>query len=144
MPLMLYDKYKNMKSSSKHLNQQNEDLVKKNDALINEGEKLIFDNEELSLKNTKLNMSLKHMKIKITNLEKDIKILKDKSNDLLNTVMKFTKRKQNLDLLLSSQRPSLYKRGLGFSPFQDKPYKNGFIRATTNEKYIFVVVDTPF
>ena len=33
----------------------------------------------------------------------------------------------------------MYKHGLGFSNFQDVPYENGFIRATTKEKYIFVV-----
>ena len=109
-------------------------MAKKNEELINEGEKLLSENEELSIKNTELNMDLKHMRIKLTNLEKDIKTLKDKSNDLFNTVVKFTKGKENLDLILSSQRHSLYKHGIGFSPFKDKSYKNGFIRATTNEK----------
>ena len=84
-------------------------------------------------------MSIGQMKYKIKNLEKDILSLKDKSNDLLNTVSKFTKGKQNLDLLLSTQRKSLHKHGIGFSPFQNTSYENGFIRETTNEKYIFVI-----
>ena len=50
-------------------------------------------NENLNLKNTELNMNLKHMRFKISNLEKDIRTLKDKSNDLYNTVVKFTKGK---------------------------------------------------
>ena len=107
--------------------------------LVNEGKKLIFEKEELDHKNIELNMSLDHMKYKIKNLEKDIATLKSKSNDLLNTVTKFTKGKENLDLLLSSQKSSLYKHGLGFSPFKDIPYENGFIGATTKERYIFVV-----
>ena len=135
----LYEKYKHLKLTSKNLNQQNKKLTKENNALVSEGENLLCNNEELHLKNTELNMSLGHMKYKINNLEKDIKSLKDKSNDLLNTVVKFTKGKQNLDLLLSNQRASLHKHGIGFSPFQNTPYENGFIRETTNEKYIFVV-----
>ena len=130
----LYEKYKILKSSSKLLNQQNNDLTKKNDALVNEGEKLLFENESLNLKNTELNMDVKHMSHKITNLEKDIKTLKDKSNDLYNTVVKFTKRKQHLYLLLSSQRSLMYKQSIGYSSFKEKPYKNGFIRETTHEK----------
>ena len=33
----------------------------------------------------------------------------------------------------------MYKQGIGYSSFKDKSYKNGFIRETTHEKYIFVV-----
>ena len=135
----IYDKYKTLKTSYKLKNKQNEELANTNNQLINEGEKLLNENEELSIKNTELNMDLKHMRIKISNLEKDIKDLKEKSNDLFNTVVKFTKGKENLDLILSSQKPSLYKHGIGFSPFKDKPNKNGFIRASTNENYIFVI-----
>ena len=135
----LDDQYKQLKLTSKNLNQQNEELIKENNALVNEGKSLLFDNEELHIKNTELNMSVGHMKYKITNLEKDIKTLKDKSNDLLNTVVKFTMGKQNLDLLLSNQRASLHKHGIGFSPFQNTPYENRFIRETANEKYVFVV-----
>ena len=39
-------------------------------------------------------------------LEKDLASLKSKSNDLLNTVTKFTKGKENLDKLLSRQSHS--------------------------------------
>ena len=65
---------------------------------------MVLENEELDQKNVELNMSIGQMKYKINNLEKDISFLKDKSNDLLNIVTKFTKGKQNLDLLLSNQR----------------------------------------
>ena len=33
----------------------------------------------------------------------------------------------------------MYKQGIGYSSFKEKPYKNGFIRETTHEKYIFVI-----
>ena len=105
-----------------------------NESLIVDGKKLASDNEELNLKNIELNMSIGHMKYKIKNLKKDISSLKIKSNDLLNIVTKFTKGKQNLDLLLSNQRKSLHKHGLGFSPFQNTHYENEFIRETTKEK----------
>ena len=95
--------------------------------------------KNLNIKNTELNMSIGHMKYKINNLEKDIKTLKERSNDLLNTVVKFTKGKQNLDMLLSNERASLNKQGVGFSHFQNTQYENGFIRETTQEKYIFVI-----
>ena len=35
----------------------------------------MFENEYLSIKNTELNIDLKHMRFKISNLEKDIKTL---------------------------------------------------------------------
>ena len=136
---VLYEKYKNLKVKSKDMTLNIDQLNSINDTLIEEGKKLVFANEELDQKNIELNMSLGQMKYKIKNLEKDISSLKDKSNDLLNTVTKFTKGKQNLDLLLSNQRKSLHKHGIGFSLFQNTPYENGFIRETTKEKYVFVI-----
>ena len=134
----LYEKYKNLKVKSKNMTLNIDHLNSVNDSLIEEGKKMVLENEELDQKNVELNMSLGQMKYKINNLEKDISFLKDKSNDLLNAVTKFTKGKQNLDLLLSNQRKTLYKHGIGFSPFQNTPYENGFIRETTKEKYVFV------
>ena len=58
---------------------------------------------------------------------------------MLNTITKFTKGKETLDQLLCNQTPSLNKHGIGFSQNLDIPYENGFVRASTNEKYIFVV-----
>ena len=67
------------------------------------------------MENVELKFDLKIMKNKISTLEKDLASIKSKSNDLLDTVTKFTKGKENLDKLLSSQRPFLNKQGIGFS-----------------------------
>ena len=139
----LYEKYKTLKRKTKNMNQNIENLTETNEKLINEGKILAFEKEELDYKNVELNMTIDHMKYKMKNLEKDIATLKNKSNDLLNTVTKFTKGKEILDKLLSSQRHSLNKHGLGFSKFDDVPYENGFVRATTNEKYVFIVKKHP-
>ena len=129
----LYDKYKNLKIKSKNMTLNIDHLNSENNSLIEEGKKLASDNEELDQKNIELNMSIGQMKYKIKNLEKDILSLKDKGNDLLNTVTKFTRGKQYLDLLLSNQRHFLHKQGIGYSPFQNKSYENRIIRETTKE-----------
>ena len=94
---------------------------------------------ELDIENTELKYDLKIMKNKMNTLEKDLASLKSKSNDLLNTVTKFTKGKENLDKLLFRQKPFLNKHGIGFSQFQDISDENGFVRASTNEKYVFII-----
>ena len=74
------------------------------------------------MKNAELKFDLKMMKNKIGTLEKDLASLKSKSNDLIDTITKFKKGKENLDKLLLSQRPFLNKQGIGFSQFKDVPY----------------------
>ena len=57
---------------------------------------------------------------KTKNLQVEISELKSKTENLMKTVFKFTKGKENLDKLLSSQKVSFYKNGIGYSHF-NKP-----------------------
>ena len=136
----LYEKYKSLKTKTKQMNQTMEDLTKENESLVNEGQKVIYELIELDMENVELKFDLKIMKNKIGTIEKDLEAsLKTKSNDLLDTITKFIKGKENIDKLLSSQRPFLNKHGIGFSQFRDVPYENGFVLTSSNEKYIFIV-----
>ena len=67
---------------------------------------------------------------KTKNLQVEISELKSKTENLMKTVFKFTKGKENLDKLLSSQKFSFYKNGIGYS-HMNKP-------SCINKKTIFV------
>ena len=53
----------------------------------------------------------------------EIHELKCKTNDLMQTVLKFTNGKKNLDMLLASQRISFFKIGLGYDVLSKPPLK---------------------
>ena len=62
----------------------------------------------------------------------EIHELKCKTNDLMQTVLKFTNGKKNLDMLLSSQRISFYKIGLGYNVLSKPPLQKKIVAFVTS------------
>ena len=118
-----------------HLKSENLELMLKN-------EKLSIENSELQKKNFLITSEISSTSSKTKNLQLEISELKSKTENLMKTVFKFTKGKENLDKLLSSQKVSFYKNGIGYSHFKPScvNQKTTFVKGSSepkNEYYNF-------
>lgn len=83
--------------------------------------KLIEENDKIKKRNLDLlEKRIEMRKYKIANIRNQTRTckicvsMKKKVKDLHETISKFIKEKENLDLILSNQKPYLSKTGLGF------------------------------
>ena len=68
----------------------------------------------------------------------EIHELKCKTSDLMQTVLKFTNGKKNLDMLLASQRISFFKTRLGYDVLSKPPLKRNnsvFVKSLHDHTY---------
>ena len=105
--------------------------------LSQKNEKLSIENSELKKKNFILTSEISSTSSKTKNLQVEISELKSKTENLMKTVFKFTKGKENLDKLLSSQKFSFYKNGIGYSHL-NRPscmnQKTAFVKGSAEPK----------
>ena len=118
----LFLKYKQLNSSFKILKNENENL---NNTLVSpyasqiedlkeKNKELFSENYKLSSHNQLLKKECEFFKVRISNLDDNVKSLKTKYETILMNVGKFNKGKENLDNLLSYQLPATSKQGLGY------------------------------
>ena len=84
----------------------------------------------------KQSISYEHEKSHVDELMKENEVLKKKSNELNEIVLKFTSGQKNLEKLLSTQKCVFDKGGLGYKPYlKQKYYKNYFVKATSTSDH---------
>lgn len=142
----------NKKSSTSHehleshvddLKNEKDTLQKCNDLLNERIKGLDLDNKMLhdkivSLKG-KQSILYEHETSHVDELMKENEVLKKKSNELNEIVLKFTSGQKNLENLLSTQKCVFDKGGLGYKPnLKQKYYKNYFIKVISTSDHKIV------
>ena len=135
------------------LNMQIKNLMIEKESLTNDlytamSEQKFLDREELLDKihvleksnsfkkdeNGLLRVEIRALEDKLDIMKIEINHLKEKSNQLLEDLAKFTKGKDNLDKLIAHQKPSSSKFGLGFyEPSQSEPKRDPPLKENTNK-----------
>mgnify|MGYP004687845851 CR=1 FL=1 len=95
---------KALKNEKDVLRQTNKLLIDENDILKNDNEKLFVKTDVLRKENEVLKTKIKDLKNRVEDLLKSIK----------NTFNKFNESDKKLNMLISSQRPSFIKHGIGY------------------------------
>ena len=94
---------------------------------------------EIALLNEKPSISHEHLESHIDDLKNENQMLKKKSNELNEIVLKFTNGQNMLDNMLNSQKCVFDKGGLGYKPnLKQKYYKNYFVKATSTSDHKIV------
>ncbi|KAH9697748.1 hypothetical protein KPL71_023737 [Citrus sinensis] len=98
------------------------------------GNKTLHD--EIALSNEKPSILREHLESHIDELKNENEMLKKKSNELNEIVLKFTNGQKMLDNMLNSQKCDFDKGGLGYKPnLKQKYYKNYFVKATSTNDH---------
>jgi len=118
----LYEKFKRLKVSHRFLKSENErlnfELVTSHSSQVEDltelKDKLLIENDSLTNENVFLKNECKCLNVRISDLDSSISSLKSKYDSMLLNVSKFNKGKENLNSLLSFQKPSNNRLGIGF------------------------------
>ena len=121
--LKLHAKYNTLKSENKSLKSEISVFKQKNLILSSDLEIVKMEDINLQAKNKCLLDELSCANEKTKCMLEEIHELKCKTSDLMQTVLKFTNGKKNLDMLLASQRISFFKTGLGYDISSKPPVK---------------------
>ena len=134
--------HKHLESHVNDLKNEKDALQKSNDSLNEKIKELELDNEMLHDRiasfTCKQSTSYEHEKLNVDELINENETLKKKSNELNETVLKFTNGQKMLDNMLNSQKCVFDKGGLGYKPYlKQKYYKNYFVKAiSTNDQIV--------
>ncbi|KAH9792213.1 hypothetical protein KPL71_004031 [Citrus sinensis] len=127
--------HEHLESYVDNLKNEKDALQKCNDSLNEKIKGLELDNKMLhdriaSFK-YKQSTSYEHEKSHVDELMKENEVLKKKSNELNQIVLKFTNGQKMLDNLLNSQKCVFDKGGIGYKPnLKQKYYKSYFVKTT--------------
>ena len=139
----LYDAFKELHDEWMKIGKKNVCLKKKMVELKNENESLSAKitylelenktlNDIVALSNEKPNTSHEHLESHIDDLKNENEMLKKKSNELNEIVLKFINGQKMLDNMLNSKKYIFDKGGLGYKPNLKQKYnKNYFVKATS-------------
>ncbi|KAH9769176.1 hypothetical protein KPL71_011898 [Citrus sinensis] len=144
----LHDAFKELYDEWMKIGKKNACLKKKMVELKNENESLCakitcleLENKTLhdrvALSNEKPSTSHEHLEYHIDDLKKENEMLKKKSNELNEIVLRFTNGQKMLDNLINSQKCVFDKGGLGYKPhLKQKYYKNYFVKSTSTNNQV--------
>ena len=121
--LKLHAKYLTLKNENKSLKSEISVYKQKNLTLSRDLDVIKMEDIDLHSKNKKLLDEISCSNDRTKCMLVEINDLKDKTNDLMKTILKFTNGKKNLDMLLASQRISFFKTGLGYDISSKPPTK---------------------
>jgi hypothetical protein len=118
----LLENYKRLKTSHRFLKGENDrlnfELVTSTssqlDGMTKDYDKLLLENNTLSKENVHLKNECHTLNSRISDLDSSISILKSKYDCMFLNVTKFNKGKENLNSILSIQKPLHDKVGIGF------------------------------
>lgn len=128
--------HEHLESYLNDLKNEKDTLQKYNNSLNKKIKGLELDNKMLhdriaSFK-CKQSTSYEHEKSHVDELMKENEVLKKKSNELNQIVLKFTNGQKMLDNLLNSQKFVFDKGGIGYKPnLKQKYYKSYFVKTTS-------------
>ncbi|KAH9678882.1 hypothetical protein KPL71_025892 [Citrus sinensis] len=143
----LYDAFKDLHNELMKIGKKNVCLKKEMAKLKNENESLNARivclevgnttlHDEIALSNEKPSILHKHLESHIDELKNENEMLKKKSNELNEIVLKFTNGQKILDNMLNSQKCVFDEGGLGYKPnLKQKYYKNYFVKATSTNDH---------
>ena len=143
----LYDAFQDLHIELMKIGKKNVCLKKEMAKLKNENESLNARivclevgnktlHDEIALSNEKPSILHEHLKSHIDELKNENEMLKKKSNELNEIVLKFTNGQKMLDNMLNSQKCVFDKGGLGYKPnLKQKYYKNYFVKATSTNDH---------
>ncbi|KAH9671627.1 Integrase catalytic domain-containing protein [Citrus sinensis] len=144
----LYDAFKELHNELMKISKKNVCLKKEMAKFKNENESLNAKiaclevenktlHNEIALSNEKPSISHEHLESHIDDLKNENEILKKKSNELNEIVLKFTNGQKMLDNMLNSQNCVFDKRGLGYASLNGKYY--AFVIVDDYSRYTWVL-----
>jgi hypothetical protein len=118
----LFENFKRLKASHRFLKSENDrlnfELVTSTSSHVEEltelKDKLLIENDSLTKENIFLKNECNSLNVRISDLDSSISSLKSKYDTMFSNVSKFNKGKENLNNLLSFQKPSHDRLGIGF------------------------------
>ncbi|MFV0960615.1 hypothetical protein QML37_29340 [Klebsiella pneumoniae] len=131
----LLDTFEDLYSKYKHVCIKNKELRSENSELNSKKNELLLEINNLKKKNSTQGLEIESIKSRFDVLQNEIKVLKEKTLDAQTIVRKFTIGRGKLDLILTSQKNSLNKTGLGFKQgvFKPKEFQNNFRNKFSNK-----------
>ncbi|KAH9751297.1 hypothetical protein KPL71_014237 [Citrus sinensis] len=137
----LYDEWMKIDKKNACLKRKMVELKNENESLCAKITCLELDNKTLhdrvALSNEKPSTSHEHLEYHIDDLKKENEMLKKKSNELNEIVLRFTNGQKMLDNLINSQKYVFDKGGLGYKPhLKQKYYKNYFVKSTSTNNQV--------
>jgi len=141
----LFEKYKRLNVSHRFLKNENDrlnfELVTSHSSQIEElnelKDKLLIENEKLTNENIFLKNECNSLNSRISDLDESISSLKSKYDCMSMNVSKFNKGKENLNNLLSFQKSSNNRLGIGFIKEKFKNHSHA-IRISKNVNHAFM------
>jgi hypothetical protein len=117
----LLDAFQELYEESRKLGSKNKMLKTENASLISQNDSLQKEISILKKENNDLISDFKMVDDQTKGLKSEVSTLREKTSDLMQTVLRFTKGKENFEKLLSSQKVSFYRTGLGYNVVDKKP-----------------------